>query len=76
MKDFLNLYEKEKKANKEKDKEFNEVEDEKEKKRLAKILAMERAQSSDKIGQYNKLIDDKINEYENKLYEIMENQNK
>ena len=76
MKDFLNLYEKEKKANKERDKEFNEVEDEKEKKRLAKILAMERAQSSDKIGQYNKLIDDKINEYENKLYEIMENQNK
>ena len=76
MKDFLNLYEKEKKANKERDKEFNEVENEKEKKRLAKILAMERAQSSDKIGQYNKLIDDKINEYENKLYEIMENQNK
>ena len=76
MKDFLNLYEKEKKANKERDKEFNEVEDEKEKKRLAKILAMERAQSSDKIGQYNKLIDDKINEYENKLYQIMENQNK
>ena len=37
---------------------------------------MERAQSSDKIGQYNKLIDDKINEYENKLYEIIENQNK
>ena len=33
-------------------------------------------QSSDKIGQYNKLINDKINEYENKLYQIMENQNK
>jgi len=38
MKDFLNLYEKEKKANKERDKEFNEVEDEKEKKRLAKTI--------------------------------------
>ena len=76
MSDFLKFCEKEKKANKERDKEFNEVENEKEKKRLAKILAMERAQSSDKIGQYNKLIDDKINEYENKLYEIMENQNK
>ena len=32
--------------------------------------------AEDKIGQYNKLIDDKINEYENKLYQIMENQNK
>ena len=74
MKDFLNLYEKEKKANKERDKEFNEVEDEKEKKRLAKILAMERAQSSDKIGKFNQLIYDKVAEYKNNLLEKMSKQ--
>ena len=76
MKDFLSFFEKEKKANKERDKEFNEIENEKEKKRLAKIFAMERAQSSDKIGQYNKMIDDKIMEYENLLNEKLQQQQK
>ena len=37
---------------------------------------MERAQSSDKIGQYNKMIDDKIMEYENLLNEKLQQQQK
>ena len=75
MNDFLKFCEKEKKANKERDKLINEASDEKEKKRLAKILALQRGQSSDKIGEYNKMIDDKIEDYKDKLYTILNNQN-
>ena len=45
---------------------------EKAKKRLVKILAMQRAQSTDKVCEYNKLIDVKLEEYSNELKKQME----
>ena len=75
MSDFLKFCEKEKKANKERDKLINEASNEQEKRRLAKILALQRGQSSDKIGEYNKMIDEKIEDYKEKLNNILINQN-
>ena len=75
MSDFLKFCEKEKKANKERDKMINEATNEKEKRRLAKILALQRGQSSDKIGEYNKMIDEKIDDYKEKLNNILISQN-
>ena len=67
MRDFLLFCEKQKKENQNRDKLFNEEKDEVAKRRLAKILAMQRAQSSDKIAEYNKMIDVKLEEYKTEL---------
>ena len=74
LNEFLELCKKEDKENKERDKLLSKVTNEKEKKRLTKILAMERAQSSDKIGKFNQLIYDKVAEYKNNLLEKMSKQ--
>ena len=67
MRDFLLFCEKQKKENQNRDKLLNEEKDEVAKRRLAKILAMQRAQSSDKIAEYNKMIDVKLEEYKTEL---------
>ena len=69
-------------CNKEKDQEierkeiFAEAKTEKEKKRLQKILKMQNAQSVDKIGEFNNLIDEKIAEYEKALINYYNKQKK
>ena len=72
MKDFLAFCEKQKRENAERDELLKEEKDEKAKKRLVKILAMQRAQSTDKVCEYNKLIDVKLEEYSNELKKQME----
>ena len=74
MKDFLNLFNKENKADDERKRIIDEMEEGIEKKRLAKIFAMQRGLSSDKIGEYNNLIDEKLQKYEQKLREVYEAQ--
>jgi hypothetical protein len=74
MKDFLNLFNKENKADDERKRIIDEMEEGIEKKRLAKIFAMQRGLSSDKIGEYNNLIDEKLKKYEQKLREVYEEQ--
>ena len=76
MKDFLNFFNKEKEADNERKELIKEAETEKEKKRLEKIFAMQRGQSADKIGEYNKLIDEKLEKYEKQLNKIYEKQKK
>jgi hypothetical protein len=67
MKDFLDFVNKENEKENERKELLLEVKDEKERKRLEKIFAMQRGQSTDKIGEYNKLIDEKLEFYENEL---------
>ena len=74
MKDFLNLFNREDKADDERKRIIDEMEEGIEKKRLEKIFAMQRGLSSDKIGEYNNLIDEKLKKYEQKLREVYENQ--
>ena len=74
MKDFLNLFNKEDKADDERRKIIDEMEEGIEKRRLEKIFAMQRGLSSDKIGEYNNLIDEKLKKYEQKLREVYEEQ--
>ena len=74
MKDFLNLFNKEDKADDERRKIIDEMEEGIEKRRLEKIFAMQRGLSSDKIGEYNNLIDEKLQKYEQRLREVYEAQ--
>ena len=74
MKDFLNFMNNEKEAENERKNIIKETKSEKEKKRLEKIFAMQRGQSSDKIGEYNKLIDVKLEKYEKELKKLYEKQ--
>ena len=64
---FTNFCIKEKEKDRERDNILNKVVDDVTKKRLAKIQAMQRAQSADKKGEYNKLIDVKLQEYQDEL---------
>jgi hypothetical protein len=74
MKDFLNLFNREDRADDERRKIIDEMEEGIEKKRLEKIFAMQRGLSSDKIGEYNNLIDEKLQKYEQRLREVYEAQ--
>ena len=74
MKDFLTFFNKEKDAENERKELINEAKTEKERKRLEKIFAMQRGQSADKIGEYNKVIDEKLETYEKELKKIYEKQ--
>ena len=74
MKDFLKFLNKEKEAENGRKKIIKEANTEKERKRLEKIFAMQRAQSADKIGEYNKVIDEKLEKYEKELRQIYEKQ--
>ena len=67
LKAFLLFCNKEKEEEVERKEIFAEAKTEKEKKRLQKILKMQNAQSVDKIGEFNNLIDEKIAEYEKAL---------
>lgn len=70
-KDLLTFIEEKKKQNETNNKLFNEITNEKERRRLMTILKMERAQSSDKIGEYNKMIDVKLEEYKAELTKLL-----
>ena len=74
MKSFLIFCNKEKEAQNERKEIFAEAKTEKEKKRLQNILKMQNAQSADKIGEYNKIIDERIEEYRAALMESLKNQ--
>ena len=74
MKSFLLFCNKEKEAQNERKEIFAEAKTEKEKKRLQNILKMQNAQSADKIGEYNKIIDERIEEYKAALMESLRNQ--
>ena len=74
MKDFLKFFNKEKEAENERKKMIKEANTEKERKRLEKIFAMQRGQSADKIGEYNKIIDEKLEKYEKELTKLYEKQ--
>ena len=74
MKEFLLFCNKEKAAENERKEIFAEAKTEKEKKRLKNILKMQNAQSVDKIGEFNKLIDEKIIEYEKALMDYFKKQ--
>ena len=69
LKSFLLFCNKEKEAENERKEIFEEAKTEKEKKRLQNIIKMQHAQSADKIGEFNNLIDKRITEYENALNE-------
>ena len=69
LKSFLLFCNKEKEAENERKEIFEEAKTEKEKKRLQNIIKMQNAQSADKIGEFNNLIDKRITEYENALNE-------
>lgn len=75
MKEFLLFCNKEKEAELERKEIYAEAKTEKEKKRLKNILKMQNAQSVDKIGEFNLLIDKKIAEYEKALMEYYKKQN-
>ena len=75
MKEFLLFCNKEKEAELERKDIYAEAKTEKEKKRLKNILKMQNAQSVDKIGEFNLLIDKKIAEYEKALMEYYKKQN-
>jgi len=75
MKEFLLFCNKEKEAELERKEIYAEAKTEKEKKRLKNILQMQNAQSVDKIGEFNLLIDKKIAEYEKALMEYYKKQN-
>ena len=75
MKEFLLFCNKEKEAELERREIYAEAKTEKEKKRLKNILKMQNAQSVDKIGEFNLLIDKKIAEYEKALMEYYKKQN-
>ena len=75
MKEFLLFCNKEKEAELERKEIYAEAKTEKEKKRLKNILKMQNAQSVDKIGEFNLLIDKKIAEYEKALMEYYRKQN-
>ena len=64
---FTNFCIKENEKDKERNNILNKAVDDVAKKRLAKIHAMQRAQSCDKKGEYNKLIDVKLQEYQDEL---------
>ena len=74
MKAFLLFCNKEKEAELERNEIYSEAKTEKEKKRLKNILKMQNAQSVDKIGEFNILIDKKIAEYEKALQDCYKNQ--
>ena len=74
MKDFLNFLNKETEDENERKNIIKETKSEKDKKRLEKIFAMQRGQSTDKIGEYNKLIDVKLEKYEKELKKMYEKQ--
>ena len=74
MKSFLIFCNKEKEAQNERKEIFAEAKTKKEKKRLQNILKMQNAQSADKIGEYNKIIDERIEEYRAALMESLKNQ--
>ena len=74
MKSFLLFCNKEKEDQNERKEIFAEAKTEKEKKRLQNILKMQNAQSADKIGEYNKIIDERIEEYRTALMESLRNQ--
>ena len=76
MKSFLIFCNKEKEAENERKEIFAEAKTEKEKKRLQNILKMQNAQSTDKIGEYNNIIDERIQEYKAALMESLKNQKK
>ena len=76
MKEFLLFCDKEKEAENERREIFAEAKNEKEKKRLQKIFEMQNAQSADKIGEYNNLIDEKITQYEKSLKQYFKNHQK
>ena len=75
MKEFLLFCNKEKEAELERKEIYAEAKTEKEKKRLKNILKMQNAQSVDKIGEFNLIIDKKIAEYEKALMEYYKKQN-
>ena len=75
MKEFLLFCNEEKEAELERKEIYAEAKTEKEKKRLKNILKMQNAQSVDKIGEFNLLIDKKIAEYEKALMEYYRKQN-
>ena len=74
MKDFLDLCNKEKEIDKQRNIKFKEAKTEMDKKRLEKIIAMQRAQSADKVGEFNKKIDEKLKKYEDQLKQMYEQQ--
>ena len=75
MKDFLDFVNKEKESENERKELMLEAKSEKERKRLERIFAMQRGQSTDKIGEYNKLIDEKLEIYEKELKKLYDKQN-
>ena len=76
LKDLLNLCNKENEKENKRKELLKEIKSEMEMKRLEKIFAMQRAQSTDKIGEFNNLIDEKVEKYEKELKAIYEKQKK
>ena len=74
MRDLLNFFNMERAAENERRDLLNSVKSEIEKKRLEKIFAMQRAQSADKMGEYNKVIDEKLERYEKEWRNVYEKQ--
>ena len=65
--DLLLFIEDERSKDKEREMILNNTNDNATKKRLTKIFSLQRAQSSDKIGEYNKMIDTKLEAFQSYL---------